>query len=229
MPIALLAAVLADLAVGRVLPPLLPPLPPLPPPAFALPILVLPASLDEAWRGLVVGALPQLPLILANAVLLPALLAREMFSPAAAAQASERRLRLVTGAANDLLAPFGALPVCHGAGGLMAQHRFGARTGWAPALLGALLLALGLLFADDAARLLGTIPAGALGALLLLAGGDLALSRKLIEVRADCRPAIAAAAIATFVLNPAIGLGAGWLVEVVRRLVRRDERPAERS
>jgi hypothetical protein len=222
VPITLLVAVLVDVAAGRVLPPL-------PSPAFALPILVLPASIDEAWRGLVVGALPQLPLTLANAVLLPALLVRELFPLAAAAQASERRLGLVTGAANAVLAPFGALPMCHGAGGLMAQHRFGARTGWAPALLGALLLALGLLFADDAARLLGTIPAGALGALLLLAGGDLALSRKLIEVRADCRPAIAAAAIATFVLNPAIGLAAGWLVEVVRRLVRPDERPAARK
>jgi MFS superfamily sulfate permease-like transporter len=131
----------------------------------------------------------------------------------------------VTGAANALLAPLGALPMCPGAGGLIAQHRFGARTGWAPALLGTLLLALGLLFADDAARLLGVIPAGALGALLLLAGGDLALSRKLVEVRTDCRPAIAAAAVATFALNPAIGLAAGWITERARSALRSAARP----
>ncbi len=190
---------------------------------------MLPASVEEAWRGLVVGALPQLPLTLSNAVLLPALLAREMFPPAAASRASERRLGIVTGTANALLAPLGALPMCHGAGGLIAQHRFGARTSGAPALLGAVLLALGLLFADDAARLLGSIPAGALGALLLLAGGDLALSRRLVEVRADCRPAIAAAAVATFALNPAVGLAAGWLAEYARSALKPRRRTADEA
>jgi hypothetical protein len=222
VPLALLGAIAVDLAVGGVLPPL-------PSLAFALPQLVLPGSLEEAWRGLVVGALPQLPLTLANAVLLPALLAREMFPPAAAERASEQRLGLVTGAANTLLSPFGALPMCHGAGGLVAQHRFGARTGWAPVLLGTLLLVLGLLFAGDAAHLLGAVPAGALGVLLILAGSDLALSRKLLEVRADCCPAIAAAALATFALNPALGLTAGWLAEWVRTLLRPEPRRADEA
>jgi hypothetical protein len=44
--------------------------------------------------------------------------------------------------------------MCHGAGGLAAHHRFGARTGMAPAMFGALLLALGLILADQAASLL---------------------------------------------------------------------------
>ncbi len=74
VPLALLGAVAADLAAGSALPAL-------PTLSLSLPQLVLPASLDETWRGLVVGALPQLPLTLANAVLLPALLAREMFPP----------------------------------------------------------------------------------------------------------------------------------------------------
>jgi MFS superfamily sulfate permease-like transporter len=94
-------------------------------------------------------------------------------------------------------------------------------------LLGTLLLVLGLLFAGDAAHLLRTVPAGALGMLLILAGSDLALSRKLLEVRADCRPAIAAAAIATFTLNPAFGLVAGWLAELARTLLRPERRADE--
>ncbi len=106
-----------------------------------------------------------------------------------------------------VLAPLGALPMCRGAGGLIAQHRFGAR-GWAPTLLGAVLLALGLLFADGAARLLGNIPAGAFGVLLIVAGSDRALSQRLLEVRADYHPAVAAAAVATFALNPGLGLAA---------------------
>ena len=91
---------------------------------------------------------------------------------------TERRLALTTGAGNLLLAPFGAMPMCHGAGGLVAQqYRFSARTGSAPGLLGAILLVLGLGFAGDAAALLGAIPLAAVGALLVFAGGDLALAR----------------------------------------------------
>jgi hypothetical protein len=124
--------------------------------------LVLPQDWKAAWRGVWVGALPQLPLTLANAVILTALLAREMFPTSG--RVTERRLALTTGAGNLLLAPFGAMPMCHGAGGLVAQYRFGARTGWAPGLLGAILLVLGLGFAGDAAALLGAIPLAAVGA-----------------------------------------------------------------
>lgn len=217
VPLALAGVIAADLAAGAAWPAL-------PSLAFALPPLVLPGGGAEAWRGLLLGALPQLPLTLANAVLLPALLVREMFPPGAAARVSERRLGVVTGGANVLLSPLGALPMCHGAGGLIAQHRFGARSGWAPALLGALLLALGLLFAEDAARLLAVVPAGALGAMLILVGSELALSRRLLEVRTDCRPAIAAAAVATFALNPALGIAAGWITEWARTILRPGQR-----
>lgn len=112
-------------------------------------------------------------------------------------------------------------------GGLIAQHRFGGRTGWAPVLLGALLLPIGMFFAEDAARLLAVVPAGALGALLILAGSDLALSRRLLEVRSECRPAIAAAAVATFALNPALGIGAGLIVEWARTSLRPRRRADE--
>ncbi|MFC7556244.1 molybdate transporter family protein [Pseudoroseomonas wenyumeiae] len=122
--------------------------------------------------------------------------------------------------------PLGALPMCHGAGGLMAQHRFGARTGWAPALLGAAPLALGLLFADDAAHLLGAVPTGALGMLLIVAGSDLALSRRLRGTHrlpsGDCR-----GSGRYLVLNPAFGLAAGWLVEWARSMLRLEPRSAD--
>lgn len=216
-PIALLAGTLAGWTAGATLPDL---------PAFApaLPGLVLPGTWEEAWRGLWVGALPQLPLTLANAIILTALLAREMFP--ADRRVTERRLALTTGLGNLLLAPIGALPMCHGAGGLVAQHRFGARTGVAPALLGLVLLLLGLGFAADAAALLSAVPIGAVGALLLLAGGDLAMSRRLVEARADCRPAIAAAALGTVLFDPAVGLAAGWLIEVARGFLRPGRRLA---
>jgi predicted benzoate:H+ symporter BenE len=179
--------------------------------------LALP-SLADIWRGLQLLVLPQLPLTLTNAVIVTALVCRDLY-PAAAARASERNLALSTGIANLLLAPLGAMPMCHGAGGVQAQHRFGARTGLAPVLLGFVLLVLGLGFAGSAAALFAVIPLAAVGALLLIAGGDLALSRRLFDAQPSCWPVIAVAAIVTLTLNPAVGLLAGCAGEVVRKAI----------
>ena len=89
-------------------------------------------------------ALPQLALTLTNAVFLTALVAQDSFGRRAE-RVTPRRLCLTSGAANILLAPLGALPMCHGAGGVAAHYRFGARTGGAPVMLGAGLLVLALL------------------------------------------------------------------------------------
>jgi predicted benzoate:H+ symporter BenE len=190
--------------------------------------LTLP-SRAETWRAVELLVVPQLPLTLTNAVIVTALVCRDLF-PAAAARASERNLALSTGAANLLLAPFGALPMCHGAGGVQAQHRFGARTGLAPIFLGALLLVLGLGFAGSAASLFAAIPIGAVGALLLIAGTDLASSRRLFDAQPSCWPVIAVAAGATLYYNPAVGLITGCLGELVRKAVLRslNNRPSTR-
>jgi MFS superfamily sulfate permease-like transporter len=99
-------------------------------------------------------------------------------------------------------------------------------TGLAPVLLGAALLVLALGFASSAAALFAAIPASAVGALLLVAGTDLAMSKRLFDARPHCWPAIAIAAGATALVNPAVGLAAGWAVELGRtldgRLARRD-------
>ena len=183
-------------------------------------------SLADTWRALELLVVPQLPLTLTNAVIVTALVCRDLF-PATAARASERNLALSTGVANLLLAPLGALPMCHGAGGVQAQHRFGARTGLAPVALGAVLLVLGLGFAASAASLFEAIPISAVGALLLIAGTDLAVSRRLFDAQPSCRPVIAVAAAATLYSNPAIGLIAGCLAEVVRKATLRALRRTE--
>lgn len=191
------------------------------------PSLTLPAW-DQTWQALYHGVIPQLPMTLTNAVILTAALSRDLF-PSAADRASARNLSLSTGLANLALAPFGAMPMCHGAGGLQAQYRFGARSGLAPILLGVVLLVLALGFSDAAAGLFGLIPLPAVGALLLIAGVDLAISRRLFDARLDCWPAIALTAALTVLVNPAVALAGGWVVETgrgpvgraLRRLTRR--------
>jgi MFS superfamily sulfate permease-like transporter len=131
-----------------------------------IPQVVIP-TWTEVWRSLEIAVLPQLSLTLTNAVIVTASLSRDLF-PATGSIASERNLALSSGLANVLLCPFGAMPMCHGAGGLAAQYRFGARTGLAPIIFGVVVLILAIGFANHAAALFAIIPIGAVGALLIL-------------------------------------------------------------
>jgi MFS superfamily sulfate permease-like transporter len=181
--------------------------------------LIIP-SWHEIWRGLTIAVLPQLSLTFTNAVIVTASVSRELFG-AKGAVASERNLALSSGLANLLLCPFGAMPMCHGAGGLQAQYRFGARTGLAPILLGAVLLILAVGFGGHAAALFALIPIGAVGALLVLAGADLAISRRLFDGRPSCLWVIGATALVTLTLNPALALAVGWVAELIRAVIVR--------
>jgi MFS superfamily sulfate permease-like transporter len=194
--------------------------------APSLPHLIIP-TWAEVWRSLEVAVLPQLSLTLTNAVIVTASLSRELFL-ATGSVASERNLALSSGLANVLLCPFGAMPMCHGAGGLQAQYRFGARTGLAPIIFGVVVLVLAVGFADHAAALFAIIPIGAVGALLILAGTDLAISRRLFDGRPSCLWVIGVTALVTVTVNPALGLILGWITEFIRAaIVRRliPERP----
>jgi MFS superfamily sulfate permease-like transporter len=199
-------------------------------PEFAItpgiPHLVLP-SWAEVWRSFEVAVLPQLSLTLTNAVIITASVARELF-PSAGAVASERRLALSSGLANVLLCPFGAMPMCHGAGGLAAQYRFGARTGLAPIIFGAAVLVLAVGFAEHTAPLFALIPIGTVGSLLIFAGTDLAISRRLFDGKPSCLWVIGATALITVTINPALALAVGWIAELIRAAIVRHlipERP----
>ena len=184
-----------------------------------LPQLVVP-TWTEVWGSLEIAVLPQLSLTLTNAVIVTASLSRELF-PASGSVASERNLALSSGLANLLLCPFGAMPMCHGAGGLQAQYRFGGRTGLTPIIFGVVVLVLAIGFADHAASLFSIIPIGAVGALLILAGSDLAISRRLFDGKPSCWPVIGVTALVTLTINPALGLILGWIAELLRAAIVR--------
>ena len=181
----------------------------------------------EVWRSLGIAVLPQLSLTLTNAIIVTASVSRDLF-PGKGEIAGERNLALSSGLANVLLCPFGAMPMCHGAGGLQAQYRFGGRTGLTPIIFGAVLLVLAVWFADRAAGAFAVIPIGAVGALLIIAGTDLAISRRLFDGRPSCLWVIGVTALVTVTVNPALGLLLGWISEFIRAtIVRRliPERP----
>lgn len=188
-------------------------------PGLALPPLILPDadSLRVATQQVL---LPQLALTLTNATLITAAIAADLF-PQDRSRITPDRLAWSSGALNLLLAPFGAFPMCHGAGGLVVQYRFGARTGLAPAMFGLCCLALGLFLGSDAPALLALLPVAAIGALLIPAGIDLAVSKRLRRTPPDGLVVIVLTGLACAIVHVAFGLLLGLLLEGLRILFRR--------
>ncbi len=145
-------------------------------PAWTLPAFAWPAL---SWRALELGvlllALPQLPLTFGNALFAVVDENNRRFP---AWPTNERVVALSTGAMNLVSSALGGIPLCHGAGGMAAQTRFGARSGRAPVILGATLLVLGLVFADAVGALFALVPPAVLGTILFLAGLQLALGSR---------------------------------------------------
>jgi len=145
-------------------------------PALSLPSLAWP---QLSWRALELGllllALPQLPLTFGNALFAVVDENNRRFPDR---PTSERTVALSTGLMNLVSSALGGIPLCHGTGGMAAQMRFGARTGRAPVIFGATMLLVGLFFADAVTLLFALVPPAVLGAILFLAGLQLALGSR---------------------------------------------------
>ncbi len=192
-------------------------------PALHLPVISLPAW--DAFSEAAISAFwPQLALTLANAVLLTSVLAAGYF-PDARPGTSAKRLALSSGALNLLLAPIGAMPMCHGAGGLAAQYHQGARSGLAPAIFGAACLALGLLAGPLAVDLLILVPLPVVAVLLGYAGFQLLISGHVTHASWTCRAVIALTALVSFGVNVAVGLAAGLMIELIRSTIANLRQP----
>ena len=162
--IALIAepSLIAELAAIRLSPRL---------PSFAWPGL----SWRDLWVGTVFLALPQLPLTFGNALISITDENNRLFPDR---RVTERGVAFSTGLLNLGSSAIGGVPMCHGAGGMAGHVQFGARSGGASIMLGALLIALGLFLADSVALLFRLFPPAVLGVILFLAGVQLALGSK---------------------------------------------------
>jgi len=169
-------------------------------------------DMQSVERAMSMLVLPQLSLTVTNAIVLTTLVAGDYFGERAA-HVTPARLSVSSGLANLVLTPLGALPMCHGAGGLAAHYRFGARTGTAPLLLGGLLLVVACLPPQWGLGWLAGIPSAGLGALLLVAAWQLAVTKRLFDSNPSCWPVIAVTAVVTLALDPFWGLVAGGIAE----------------
>lgn len=170
-------------------------------------------SMDDWQQSISMLVLPQLALTITNAIVLTALVVGDYFGEQSH-RVSPARLSVTSGLANLVMVPLGALPMCHGAGGVAAHYRFGARTGMAPVLLGTALLLVA--FIPGGLSMIAAIPMAGLGALLFVAAVELALSRRLWTAKSSCWPVIAITALVTVWADPFFGLLAGVASETVR-------------
>jgi MFS superfamily sulfate permease-like transporter len=124
----------------------------------APPVPELGAALS--WR-VADGVFAQLAMTIGNAALATSLLFSDLFD----AEVSPDALSTSMGVTNLLAIPAGGLPMCHGCDGVAGKHAFGARTGGANVVLGALYL-LAAAFATTG--LLAAFPLALLGVLLAI-------------------------------------------------------------
>ncbi|KAI0179298.1 hypothetical protein GGR52DRAFT_535609 [Hypoxylon sp. FL1284] len=125
------------------------------------------------WSADAIGmGVAQLPLTTLNSVIAASALAADLLPELPTP--SVTALGVSVGAMNLVGCWFGAMPVCHGAGGLAAQYRFGARSGASIILLGLFKMVLGFLFGESLLDLLTAFPKSLLGIMVIAAGLELA-------------------------------------------------------
>lgn len=138
--------------------------------------LTLPSWQPPAWEdfrsAFAKAALPQIPLTTLNSVVAVCALSADLFPDR---PARPRAVAVSVGLMNLLSFGWGAMPMCHGAGGLAGQYRFGARTNGAILFLGAVKMALAVLLGASLVALCRSFPASVLGVMLAFSGMELAL------------------------------------------------------
>jgi SulP family sulfate permease len=121
------------------------------------------------------------------------------------------------GAVNLPAGFFGAIPMCHGTGGLAAHYRFGARTGGAPIMIGAIFVILALVLGELGLSILALIPNSVLGVLLIFAGLELCPLVRSLQTNEEFFIALLIAGVALAVPNMAWAFGIGILADLLIR------------
>jgi MFS superfamily sulfate permease-like transporter len=183
--------------------------------------LSLPQWTPPAWSDYLTSfgraALPQIPLTTLNSVIAVCALSVDLFPDRPAAP---RRVAVSVGLMNLVGVWFGAMPMCHGAGGLAGQHRFGARTNGSILFLGGVKMLVAVLFGASLMALCQAFPASVLGVMLAFSGLELALVTRDQTRRSEALPMLLTAGVClglnNIALGFALGLGLTWCLKAAR-------------
>ena len=186
----------------------------LPPVEFRLPTLAT-FTAREMWQSLLLGGFAQIPLTAANAVIATSALITSYWPDE---KASPRKLAFSHGVMNLVAPLFGGMPMCHGAGGLVGQYFYGARTAGANLIEGTIEITLGLLFASSIAGLFAAFPQAIVGAMMFMVGLELIKFARHLKIGPDAVVLVVTVAVA-LLTNMALGFLAGiathWLVTLI--------------
>jgi MFS superfamily sulfate permease-like transporter len=183
-------------------------------PTFAIPDA---GAFGTALTALV---LAQIPLTFGNSIVATADAEREYFGDRAR-RVTPDRLATSIGAANVVAGVAGGLPVCHGAGGVTAHYKLGARTWAATAMAGSLLIVLGVVFGSSLPGLLQLVPPGALAGMLMFVAIQHGLLAARLERTGDRLIAAGVGIVTLAAGNLAWGFLAGAAMLGARRLWQR--------
>jgi len=171
----------------------------------------LPTWTPPGWADFVAAlpkaAVPQIPLTTLNSVIAVCALSVDLFPDR---PADPRRVAVSVGLMNLVAAWFGGMPMCHGAGGLAGQYRFGARTNGSILFLGAVKIVLAVLLGSSLVALCAAFPASILGVMLAFSGMELALVCRDQTSRTDAFAMLLTAAACLGLKNMALGFVLGW-------------------
>jgi sulfate permease, SulP family len=174
--------------------------------------LGLPSKIDFSF-AIFALVLPQIPMTIGNAVLANADLSQQYFGDASR-KVTARSLCISMALANLLSFVFGGMPMCHGAGGLAAHYRFGARTAGSNLIIGIFIVAAVILIGDQLLNVFHLIPYAVLGVLLFFAGGQLALTITDLQKRSEMFTVMSMLGIA-LATNLAVGFLTGLFLAFV--------------
>jgi SulP family sulfate permease len=141
-------------------------------------------SLDDFLWVLPILVLPQIPMTIGNAIISNTDIMHEYFG-ASAKRATYSSVANSQGLADIVSFFLGGIPMCHGAGGLAAHYRFGARTAGSNLIIGGIFILLALIFGENMVAILNLLPFSLLGVLLVFAGLQLALMIQDLHNRRD--------------------------------------------
>ncbi len=182
--------------------------------------LVIPGMKDY-WTALIMLILPQIPLTIGNACVGTADTCSNLFSGnPQLAKTKAGKFAFSMGVINLPAGFLGAVPMCHGTGGLAAHFRFGARTGGAPIMIGIFFVVIALLLGELGFTLLAIIPKSILGVLLVFAGLELCPLLRSLKTNEEYFIALLIAGIALAVPNMAwafaIGIGTDLFIRKMK-------------
>lgn len=130
---------------------------------FHLPEINTHFKMSDMVTGLLLLALPQIPLSLGNSIFATRQIAHDLFPEK---NITVKKISYTYSLMNMVNPFFSGIPTCHGSGGMAGHYTFGARTAGSIVIYGCFFLITGLFFANGYQAIINFFPFPVLGVIL---------------------------------------------------------------